>query len=71
MKWSEKLLPTDRKAWSDEQGECTESRYVFVSPIAVMDCRMIDVSTAWGERQALTQDRDSARLDVEWRVDAG
>ena len=27
VKWSAKLLPTDRKAWSDEQGLCEESRY--------------------------------------------
>ncbi len=27
VKWSSKLLPTDRKPWSDEQGLCEESRW--------------------------------------------
>ncbi len=27
VKWSAKLLPTDRKAWSDEQGLCDDSRF--------------------------------------------
>jgi hypothetical protein len=27
--WSAKLMPTDRKAWSDEQGLCTDSRCVY------------------------------------------
>ncbi len=45
VKWSAKLLPTDRKSWSDEQGLCEHSRYAHCLAYSWRSCPSVTSSS--------------------------